>query len=250
MGQRRRVCCSQSHRDPGPRALREGRVTLFEEVFAECEAEALERAPEFDQVDWYRSGRTSKAWPDKEDKRWWLENGPRFVELWESWRDRSELHIAEFVNQDTGELIPGIELEVWAEAPDRGLYLKSVIDRVMEDNKGRLYIIDLKTGSMTDPWPLQMALNNLGLEQQFGVRADYAGFWKARSGGVDEWHPLDRYTTPWTWDLVEKAKLIRDQQLFIPSPGNLCKSACGVRQFCVAMGGTAPLLPAMQHDTK
>ena len=227
-------------------------MSLFEEVFAECEADALGRAPEYGQEEWYRSGRVSKAWPDKENKEWWLENGPRFVQLWELWRDSCGLHIMEIPDPATGELIPGIELETWAEVPERGLYLKSVIDRVMEDDAGNVYIVDIKTGSSTDPFPLQMALNNLGLYQQYGILAQYAGFWKARTGGVPEWTPLDRYPITWMWDLVEKAKKIRDQELFIPNPGNLCKSACGVRQFCTAMGGQDPTIfcPPCNSDTR
>jgi hypothetical protein len=213
-------------------------MTLFEEVFAEYEAETLARQPVFGTEEWYRSGRVSKAWPEKENKDWWLENGPKFVELWTLWRDQSGLKISEFANTETGEMIPGIELDTWAERPERGLYLKSCIDRVMEDENGNLYIVDLKTGSSTDPWPLQMALNNLGLVEQYGVRAKYAGFWHSRKGGVEKWFDLDDYPDDFLWDIVEKAKKIRDLELFIPAPhSNLCANACGVRQFCTAMGG-------------
>lgn len=222
-------------------------MILFEEVFAECEAEALGRSPEYGQEEWYRSGRVSKAWPEKENREWWLENGPRFVDLWELWRDNSGLTFSEFPDFSSGEILPGIELEVWAENNMRSV--KSVIDRVMQDEHGNVYIIDLKTGSMTDPWPLQMALNNLCLKYTYGVSAQYAGFWKARTGGVEIWHPLDIYDDDFMWDIVEKAYEIRDQQLFIPNPGNLCKNACGVKQFCKAMGGNPLLIPTVQHDT-
>lgn len=212
--------------------------------------ETLTRQPSFDPADYYRSGRPSKLNPNKEDPAWWKTNGPKFVDTWVKWRDLSGLSFAEFVNHDTGELIPAIELETWAERGD--LYLKSVIDRVMVDERDQLYIVDLKTGSMTAPWPLQMALNNLGLSQQFGVHAQYAGFWSARKGTVEKWFDLSIYSDDYLWDLVGKAKAIRDQQLFLPNPNNLCVNACGVRQHCVAMGGT-PFFPTdatLTHNTR
>jgi hypothetical protein len=208
---------------------------LFTEWWEVYQEDRLTKFPEFGPEDYYRSGRASKAWPEKENKDWWLENGPRFVSLWETWRDASDLTFAEFPG-DGGEAVPGIELEVWADN-GAGLLVKSVIDRVMEDGRGQLYIVDLKTGSHTDPWPLQMALNNLCLISTYGISADYAGFWSARKGGVDEWFPLSRYSEDMLWDIVGKAKEIRDRQLFIPNPNNLCKSACGVRAHCPAMGG-------------
>jgi hypothetical protein len=207
---------------------------LWQEEWERNFSDALTRSPEFDPRDYYRSGRASKAYPDKEDPAWWAENGPRFVSLWETWRDNSGLKFSEFPDKD-GVAFPGIELEVYAQRDD--LIVKSVIDRVMEDANGNLYIIDIKTGSRTDPWPLQMVLNNLGLFATYGVRATYAGFWSARKGGVDQWHDMTIYDDEWAWDLVRKAKAIRDQQLFLPNPGSLCTSACGVKDYCRAMGG-------------
>jgi hypothetical protein len=143
-----------------------------------------------------------------------------------------------------GEVVPGIELEVWAERMNGDRYegVKSVIDRVMfSPETNERYIVDLKTGSMTPPWPLQMALNNLGLVHTYGeeYRARWAGFWSARKGGVGKWHDLSIYPDEWLWEQVAKAYTIRDLQLFIPAPNsNLCTSACGVRDYCLAMGGS------------
>lgn len=198
-----------------------------------------ERSPEFDPEDYYRSGRASKAWPDKETPEWWAENGPKFVQQWQTWRDNCGLKLWEWPD-DNGELHPGIEVE--AEATSGDLLVKCFIDRVMEDEHGNLYIIDLKSGTHTDPWPLQMALNALCLEHTYGMKAQYAGFWKARKGGIvgtspGQWFDLSIYTHDFLWDLVGKAKQIRDQQLFMPHPNNLCASACGVARYCRAMGG-------------
>lgn len=210
---------------------------LWSIVWQECFDEAKTRHPEFEPAEYYRSGRASKDWPEKETPEWWSVKGPEFIKQWVMWRDASGLEIWQVPNLETGELEPAIELEVHAYGPD-DLYIKSVIDRVYVDTAGDLRIVDLKTGSHTDAWPRQMAYNALGVECQYGDTPRWAGFWKARSGGVPEWFDLSVFTPEWLWEQAWKARQIRDQQLFIAAPNNLCKSACGVAQWCVAMGGT------------
>lgn len=235
-------------RDPELRV--EDVETMWPEVFGTFLDEAKERSPEFDPEDYYRSGRASKDWPDKETPEWWAKKGPEFVKQWVMWRDNSGLEIWQAPNLETGELEPAIELEVHAYGPD-ALYVKSVIDRVYIDPAGDLRIVDLKTGSHTDAWPRQMAYNALGILSQYGEEARWAGFWKARSGGVPQWFDLSVFSPEWLWEQAWKAREIRDRQLFIAAPNNLCASACGVKQWCVAMGGTPYLKPqdaTMTHN--
>ena len=201
--------------------------------------EAKERNPQFSEDDYYRSGRATKEWPDKETPEWWAKKGPEFVKQWVMWRDHSGLEIWEYPDEESGELKPAIELEVWAYGSEH-VRIKSVIDRVYVDPEGDLRIVDLKTGSHTDAWPRQMAYNALGVTHTFGDIANpprWAGFWKARSGGVPEWFDLSVYSEEWLLEQAWKAQQIRDQQLFIAAPTNLCKSACGVSQWCPAVGG-------------
>lgn len=211
----------------------------FKLYWEQAHDEAKQFHPEFEDEDYYCSGRVSKEWPKKENPDWWAVKGPAFIDSWSLWLKESDLSFWEYADE-TGELQPGIEVPAWAYLDNEGelLVVQSHIDRVLVDGNGTLYIVDIKTGSMTPAFPMQMALNNLGLEHQHGAQAAYAGFWSARKGGVASWTPLERYSSEWLWEQVWKAKQIRDQQLFIPQPGNLCNSACGVRQHCVAMGGT------------
>lgn len=225
---------------------------LWSIVWQECFDEAKTRNPEFDPEDYYRSGRASKDWPNKETPEWWSVKGPEFVKQWVMWRDNAGLEIWQAPNLATGELEPAVELEVHAYGPD-DLHIKSVIDRVYIDPEGNLRIVDLKTGSHTDAWPRQMAYNALGVQCQYDVMPRWAGFWKARSGGVPEWFDLSVFTEQWLWEQAWMARQIRDQQLFIAAPNNLCKSACGVSQWCVAMGGTPYFKPqdaTMTHNQK
>lgn len=215
-------------------------VKDWDTYWTEALDEAKEHAPEWDPQDYYCSGRASKAWPNKEDPKWWAEHGPKFVDLWFQWRDNCGLTLAEFPDGVTGELILGIEVEVEAlrEVGDNVQRVRCIIDRVYEDDEGRLYLVDLKSGSHIPAWPRQLIINNLCMSATFGVRGTFAGYWKARDGGVPKWYDLDQYTDEWTWQQIWHAQIIRDNQLFTAQPGNLCSSACGVRQFCVAMGGT------------
>lgn len=207
---------------------------LWQETWNEVlEAElAHERSGEYQPHEFYTSGRKSKDFPDKEGPDWWAHHGPRFVESWVNWRNASGLDIW---TAPDGQ--PAIELEVVAERPQPYGSVLSVIDRVMVDDEGNLYIIDLKSGSMTPAWPRQIALNNLGLFETYGVHARYGGFWSARKGGVDPMHDLRLYDDEWLWEQVRMARDIRDRQNFLAQPTNLCMSSCSVRDFCKAVGG-------------
>lgn len=200
------------------------------------------RSGDYQPEQFYISGRTSKLFPNKEDPSWWALKGPGFVQAWVAWRDNCGMDIW---TTPTGE--PAIELEAPANRGD--LELVQVIDRVFIDQEGDLRILDLKTGSTTPAWPRQLALNNLGLIQQFGRAARWGGFWSARKGAV-EWSDLRIYDEDWLWNQVRMAREIRDQQLFVAQPTNLCKSACGVAPYCKAMGGELSLLLDMQPSHK
>jgi hypothetical protein len=200
-----------------------------------------ERSGSYQPEEFYVSGRKSKEWPEKENPFWWQAKGPGFVKSWEVWRDNSGLDI--WTTPD-GE--PAIELEVRAERGD--VSILCFIDRVFVDPNGVLYIVDLKSGSQTPAWPQQLAFNNLGLFATTGYRAQYGGFWSARNGGIkgnveagDGFADLRIYDDEWLWEQARMAKAIRDQQLFVAQPTNLCRSACGVAPYCKAIGGPLSL---------
>lgn len=202
-----------------------------------------DRSGDYQPEQFYRSGRQSKDFPNKEDPSWWAARGPGFVKSWVKWRDGSGLKI--WTTPD-GE--PAIELDATC---NRGsLKIVQVIDRVMEDADGILYVVDLKSGSSTPAWPRQLAMNNLGLQHKYGVEAKYGGFWSARKGGIDpSWSDLRIYTPDWLWEQVGRAREIRDQGLFVAQPTMLCKSACSVAPYCIAVGGALSLSLTCNSDT-
>lgn len=193
-----------------------------------------ERSRGFTPSQFYASGRASKSNPNKEDPAWWASNGPSFIEQWVTWRDNCGLDIWE---PEPG--VPAIELPVRATRGDLELF--SIVDRVFTDGTD-LYLVDLKSGSHTPTWPRQLALNNLGLAQNYGRTAKYGGFWNPRKGGiVGGWSDLRIYEEEWMWEQVRRAREIRDQGLFVAQPTNLCTSSCGVREYCRAVGGALSL---------
>ena len=217
--------------------------TLWDEKLADELAD--ERSRGYSPERFYHSGRKSKLWPEGEGPAWWFEHGPAFVKSWARWRELSELR---FWTAPDG--APGIELPVRAFEPGCDCELYCVIDRVMVDASGALYIIDLKSGSHQDAWPRQIALNNLGLMATYGVRARFGGFWSARKGAVVPMFDLRTYDDAWMWDQVHRARLIRDNELFVAQPTNLCNSACGVRDYCKAVGGSLSMtVPQQSHST-
>lgn len=212
---------------------------LFQQIWDEQvkHTEQDERNRGYDQSLWYVSGRASKEFPNKENQDWWAVKGPGFVKSWITWRDNCGMDI-----WTTPDGKPGIEVRTMATCPwDETLTLMSVIDRVFIDQEGDLRIVDIKSGSQTAAWPRQLAMNNLGLEQEYGLTARWGGFWDARKGGVMEWTDLRIYDSAWMWRQVEMAREIRDRGLFLAQPTNLCKSACSVKDYCKAMGGPLSL---------
>jgi len=194
-----------------------------------------ERSAGYKPEQYYTSGRASKDFPNKEDRSWWDVKGPGFVKSWVKWRDHSGLKI-----WTTPDGQPAIELEVRAKKGN--LEVLSFIDRVFVDDFDELYIVDLKSGSQTPAWPRQLALNNLGLLDTYGVWAQWGGFWSARKGGIDpEWSDLRIYDPEWLWEQTRVAREIRDQQLFAAQPTMLCKTACSVKEYCKAMAGSLSL---------
>ena len=207
----------------------------FAEVWSQVLSEevAHERSRGIEPEQYYTTGRSSKAYPDKEGPRWWFDHGPDFVEQWVTWRDNCGLEIAVLGGE------PAIELEVRAKRGDLEVF--SIIDRVFTDGED-LYIVDLKTGSTTPAWPRQLALNNLGLAQNFGVTARFGGFWNPRKGGLAKgWSDLRMYDADWMWRQVEMARNIRDGGNFVAQPTFLCEASCGVREYCKAVGGALSL---------
>lgn len=183
------------------------------------------------------AGRASKEWPNGEDGPWWEANGPKLVQSWIDWRAQNpNLLVAELPGG-----VPGVEVAVGALTVD-GVALKGYIDRVFTDREtGDMLIVDLKTGRYAPPSSLQMDFYRYALNQTLGIDARFGGFWMARTGVISKIHDLWRSIDDIS-DMLRKARMIIDNELFIPHLTSMCNS-CGVKQHCTAYTPPAEPIP-------
>lgn len=178
------------------------------------------------------SGRSSAAYPNKEDLGWWQTNGPAMVERWQRWRARTPWDI--WVAPD-GTL--GIELELTVSFA--GERVKLFIDRVFStDGKGgRPVPVDIKTGSRTPPGRLQLGIYGTAIEQTWDVRVAGGCYWMARTGEATPVVTLHEYTPALIGAYVRREKIARERGIYLPRVSEMCKS-CGVGAYCAINGGS------------
>lgn len=205
----------------------------FDEAYTEAflkETEDKHEWTERPEETWRASGRSSKAWPGKEDPSWWLTQGPKMLDLWKQWFDNSGLRIWTTPNGT-----PGIELGI--EVNIGRVPFVCHIDLVGEDGDGDLAIIDWKSGAMTPPSYSQLGSYACAVEIRYGVRPKYGAFYDARKGELaKDPYRLDDFTIPRVEQMLSRAERIKDKHLFVPNPSSLC-SSCGVREWCFVQGG-------------
>lgn len=196
-------------------------------AFRETLEAEIAKAP---TANWRAGGRATKAYPNKEDKTWWLAEGPTMVHNYYNWRQQNP-------NLDiwhTPEGVPAIELGISVTLPG-DVTLKSYIDRVFVDKStGQTMIVDLKTGKPPQAG-LQLAVYRLALQEQFGEAPTYGAFWMGRQGTLDKVYDLNTYPVPMVQRWMRDVKKAIDMQIFVPHINMMC-DYCGVRKFCYAHG--------------
>lgn len=209
-----------------------GSKATADDLFAvgfEEEYDKVRNVSDVPEEEWLAGGRVSTKYPNKQDKQWWLEQGPVMVQAWIDWRARSGWQLWEACSGQLAiEMAMNIDLG--------GLPVKMYVDRVMITPDGQLVVVDIKTGVFEPESDLQLGFYACGLERVFGMRPQLGGYWMARKGDIGQVHNLDHLTPEllgtWvsTWDRARKAGI------FMPHPTRLCR-ACGVREYCAAVGG-------------
>lgn len=178
------------------------------------------------------SGRRSKANPNKEDRKWWLENGPLMVERWKNFIRVTPWHI-----WLTPQGNPAIELELlseWGGKPNKGF-----LDRVFETPDGDLVCVDIKTGANAPKTSQQLAQYGTDVGRLVGAKVKYGAFWMGRDGGLTPPVELEPMVQSLDSD-YQKAAAIIEGDLFLASPGMLCGS-CSVNAYCKSFSGPAVL---------
>jgi putative RecB family exonuclease len=178
---------------------------------------------------WYASGRVSRDYPNKENMEWWDDKGPSFCLSWKSWRMRTPWDI--WIDP-TGR--PAIEYAF--DIVLGGQRVKGFIDRIMV-HRGQLQVLDLKTNSREPDSTMQLGTYREAVWQQDNVSVDTGTYWMARAGG--DLPPKD--LRGWTRERLDftfaEADHRRKNNRLLAAPSNMC-SACGVREFCYAVGGS------------
>lgn len=200
---------------------------LFNRHLDEAIASEL-KYTEFEPAEWYASGRASKEYPNKHDEKWWRDNGPAMLARWANWRMQSPWELATIDGK------PAIEIPF--EVTMAGVPIKAIADRVFEHN-GACLVVDIKSGMHAPDDATQLATYALGIEDQYGVRSDWATFWMARTGSTTAIHSMAKWTRERLEHFYRSTRNTQKMGLLLPKPSNMC-SACGVRDYCYAQDGT------------
>ena len=174
-------------------------------------------------------GRSSKAYPNKEDASWWLENGPKMLDFWVQFRETSGYSLYQLPDGANA-----IETELNTDVG--GVQIKGFLDRLMVSPDGELTVIDIKTSSKAPVTYTQLGTYAILTEKTMGIRPVKGAYWMARTGELTEPVELDHYTESRLATHVKGFKIAVDNNIFIPQPGFMC-GTCSVNHACYAVKG-------------
>ena len=180
-----------------------------------------------DFTDVRAGGRVSKQYPNKEDHTWWEVNGLEMVKSY-----------AQHMNTllSTGWTLLGVETAF--EINIEGVEIRGFIDRVMANPDGEVEVHDIKTGSHTPAWTLQLGTYAHGAYQALGVMPSIGRYYMARSGSLTPQSSLLHYTpTCWPSGSGRHAKPLRLRCSCRTSP------PCAVPAQCVSTAWQSVGLP-------
>jgi hypothetical protein len=200
-------------------------VTLDKKVASEAERGTTEIKASGKQLK--SVGKTGG--PNKKDRDWWLDEGPKILQGYIDWRKLTKWKIPVMPDGQYG-----VEVRVpvdFAGRPQLGF-----IDRVFELPDGRLVIVDIKTGK--EPVSkLQLGTYAVALLKLFGVQVDFGTYWMGGTRDiVAPFKDVTEYTEDYIDHQFEMAWRGIEAGVFLPNVTSMC-SGCGVREFCRAVGG-------------
>ncbi len=174
-------------------------------------------------------GKKTTAYPNKEDARWWLDNGPKMLDFWVQFRETSGYTIYELPDG-----AKAVETELNTEVG--GVSMKGFLDRLMVSPEGELIVVDIKTSSKAPVTYTQLGTYAILTEKTMGIRPVKGAYWMARTGELTEPVELDHYTENRLATHVKGFKIAVDNNIFIPQPGFMC-GTCSVNHACYAVKG-------------
>lgn len=186
-------------------------------------------------------GRATKEFPNKEDDKWWLAQGPRMVQQYHQWRQDTGWHLYDMAGTPAVEWQFTLTLPNPIAAPDASpeLVVLGYIDRVFVTPDGEVIVVDLKTGSKEPASTTQLGVYAAALRQRGGVTPLLGAYYMARQGTVGQTKSLLHYTDSMlAYWLGTFEDAVRSER-FLPHVSSLC-GTCGVASHCYAIGGHAP----------
>lgn len=169
-------------------------------------------------------GRSTKAFPNKEDVSFWNSYGPMWVEGYINWRKANP----NWKIWETPQKVKAIELGLNPVVAD--VMVKMIIDRVFEVD-GELVIVDLKTSQNTPASALQLGFYRMGMELTFGVAPKWGTYYMSRANNVSEFVDLESYTLDKMEYMIKQFDKARKDGIFLPNTNN-CQYMCGLTQYC------------------
>ena len=205
---------------------------VWDGAFAVAIHEAVEKSGVPEEA-WRTGGRTSKDKPNGEDKSFWVTDGLRQVELFNTWfKDR----LAEGWSVAQYGTTPAVELALnfsLGEVP-----VKGYADLMMNTPSGETIIIDHKTGSRLPDSSRQLALYALAL-RKMGNNIDgvLGAYFMTRKGELSAPYQFLEEDFLSLQDTFEMVDLGIKAEIFPAKPSSMCK-ACGLAEYCAAVNGS------------
>jgi putative RecB family exonuclease len=203
-----------------------------EEVFTEewmkaCNAQIERLDPEDQDITTWRAANKGT-----EGVQFWLDNGPKWVHGYITWRETNTNTLSMVTDGDRllieAEMMPILN----------GVAVKMFPDRIMVDQYGQLLVVDLKTGKSDIPSSLQLGVYKVGVEKLLGLPVDYGAYYKARKRDLDPPLRLDQWTEEVIGNLFAAFDRQERAEEYLPNIGSHCKYMCGMKAHCVYVGGT------------
>ncbi|WP_158516402.1 PD-(D/E)XK nuclease family protein [Kitasatospora sp. MBT66] len=139
---------------------------------------------------------------------------------------------AEWAIWETPDYDPAIELPFAIDLD--GVEVIGYIDQIREWPDGSLEIVDVKTGSKTPDWDLQLGMYRLAIIEAYELAGPVSGsFFMLKDGKYVPAKNLEAYTrdrlTAWFKSLDRGV----ESQVYLPNPGSQCR-ICSVWKYCSA----------------
>jgi hypothetical protein len=213
----------------------------WEELFEE-EMSSTRKRTDLPVEQWRVAGRATKANPNKEDLKWWKENGLEHVKDYAKWFAKTGWSIAQMPDGK-----PGIEWE--AEVEFAGIPVRLIVDAIYTDGSN-LIVVDYKTGSRDPKGYLQLGLYASAIEKTFGVRPKFGGYYMTRKAALTGLIDLSPWPISFFDYQVSAMDAYRETGYYPPNVGDTC-NICSFSDYCQAVGGSKSKdYPLIQITTK